>query len=355
MIGAILWALVQVPPPVVVEAASEPIFRVPTAGEAKDMLKAVPGIAKDAGAALGKTVTRSMLAVDLAILAEEIGLELFDAQADRQRVRLLVLDERATRWRQRIDSGPPLSGEEKRLLREEMRLMAKDFETTRTRFVTRAFTQPGAIKIAAVGAARYYGLKALRARLGGLGKRVKEVIFGGRFPPYVVRRLGQKAWKALEKRQLEADKAIDALIKHTVGRVALKEAADHGKKVWDQALREDAAREERNRASAAYTAARWNLAMRLELPKAVAAAPLPAVAVPARIVAPIDPVLRAASVDYQVSPSRATYHSGDDDRPQTTPAYREERFYPEPERRGMGGGEAVNQLKRVSIRGWGGN
>jgi len=67
-------------------------------------------------------------------------------------------------------------------------------------------------------------------------------------------------------------------------------------------------------------------------------------------------VLQAVSVDYQVSRSQTTYSAANDDRPSTSPSYREERFYPREERRSVGReGNALGQLRSVNIRGWGGN
>ena len=187
---------------------------------------------------------------DASVLAADIGLELFDGQLDRQRVRLIVLDERAKQWKERIDQGPPLSADEKRLVRDEFREMMRQMETSATRFAGRALTQSGAVRIVAVGAAKHYGVKAVAKWLKGVfrpGKRVKEIVYGGRVISYSTRLVLQAAWKSLEKRQLEADRAIDALMKYIVKEI-LKDAAARGLTSWSAAEREERDRQARNSA-----------------------------------------------------------------------------------------------------------
>ncbi len=364
---------VQADSPEIVHDASEPIFRV-TAKDAKDMLKSVPGIlkdlgqsaeAKDASQIVGKGVGKAVTWVDAVILAEDIGLELLDSEQERQRIRLTVLDERATEWKERVDKGPPLSDEEKRLMREEFRVMMKQMETTPTRFVGGALSQPGAFKIVGVAALKHYGAKYLSEWLTSgfrTGMHAKEVIFSGRLLSAPKKRMLQAAWKTLEKRQLEANKAVDALF-HYLAKQLLKDAAQRGLSGTEQANKDEREREASNSAAASWTTARWNTAMQIERlqtiplisPAPIAPLPVPAPIIPARVFVPADPVLRAVSVDYQISRAPNTYQSEGNDRPVTSQSYREERFYPPPERHDFSEPYSMRQARSVNIRGWGGN
>lgn len=348
----------------------EPLYIARPPEGVQKIIKGVPGFLKDVSStrlATGVTrtisigVTRTMAVVDAIVLAEDIGLELFDKQLENQKVELLILDERSSAWKKRIQEGPPLSNEEKRAMRAEFRTYLEHMQGGETRFVGRALTQPHAIRLAVVATVKHYGLRAvggwLTKRVFRPGKRLKSFVFSSKRLKKAEKKFLQRAWKELSKRQVEADKIVDVIFKQAAA-LALVTGAVKGAERADEVERKERERIIRNELIEKRRSSRYNLALRIEsMPRVVIAESLPrAVPMPRVVAIPRDPVIRAATVDYQLSPTRQIRRQQTHNTYSPPPSsYRQQRFYPKVRDHNIGlRGNAINQAIQLNVGGWSG-